>query len=284
MKIGVNGASGKLGSMIVQSLIGQSSQHQIVGITRTPPESNSNVEYRFGDYDKESSLLEAYTGLDKLFLIPSMDGRPGARSIQNVAAIKAAIAAGVGHIVFLSGCGTRETEEPHLNASYWVAEQYLMQNAPKWTILRMNSYSEMFLAQVQQSKQTGILPCLSNARIAFVSRNDIAQAAASILLNTGHAGYIYNATGPQAFSAEERAQLITEITGVDVTCKQFTKQQLLDLMLSAGVPEPLAYLGVALQEEFDTGGLDIVTGDIEKLTGKAPISLQEVIRQSIAGQ
>jgi uncharacterized protein YbjT (DUF2867 family) len=54
------------------------------------------------------------------------DLRPGARGAQNVAVIDAAVAAGVGHIIFMSMAGTREEAEPAIGASYWVAEQRLI--------------------------------------------------------------------------------------------------------------------------------------------------------------
>lgn len=49
--------------------------------------------------------------------------------------------------------------------------------------------------------------------MAFVSRDDLAGAAAGILLGDGHAGAIYNATGPVAVTGTERAAAISEITG-----------------------------------------------------------------------
>ena len=42
--------------------------------------------------------------------------------------------AGVKHVVFMSGVGTRQEEEPARGASYWRGEQHLIANAPAWTI------------------------------------------------------------------------------------------------------------------------------------------------------
>ena len=46
-----------------------------------------------------------------------------------------------------------------------------------------------------------------------MARDDVAAAAAGILIGDGHAGAIYNATGPERLSGAERAALIAEITG-----------------------------------------------------------------------
>jgi NAD(P)H dehydrogenase (quinone) len=58
-----------------------------------------------------------------------------------------------------------------------------------------------------------VLTGLAENRAAFVARGDVAAAAAGILIGDGHAGAIYNATGPERLSGAERAGLIADITG-----------------------------------------------------------------------
>lgn len=105
MKIGVSGASGKLGKGVLQHL----ARHpgiEIVGISRTP-DPQAAFESRFGDFDQPDSLGAAFAGLDRLLIIPTMSMEPGRRGEQNVVAIDAANSAGVGHVVFMSSAGTR---------------------------------------------------------------------------------------------------------------------------------------------------------------------------------
>jgi NAD(P)H dehydrogenase (quinone) len=63
-----------------------------------------------------------------------------------------------------------------------------MRTAPRWTILRMNYYAESFAQVASMSLGTGVVPGLGENRVAFVSRDDLAGAAAGILLGDGHAG------------------------------------------------------------------------------------------------
>jgi uncharacterized protein YbjT (DUF2867 family) len=91
MRIGVSGASGHLGRAVVPA---------------------GPAQGRFGDYNRPESLAEAYAGLDRLLIISTVDQEPGKRGAQNVAAIDAAVRAGVKHIVFMSAAGTRQEEEP----------------------------------------------------------------------------------------------------------------------------------------------------------------------------
>src|SRR5207253_8928664 len=74
-------------------------------------------------------------------------------------------------------------------------------------------YAESFVQQAQASLDRGVLTGLAENRVAFAARGDVAAAAAGILIGDGHAGAIYNATGPERLSGAERAALIAEITG-----------------------------------------------------------------------
>jgi NAD(P)H dehydrogenase (quinone) len=107
MKIGVSGASGHLGSATVAELLQRAGGHEVVAISRTPRTIAAPGDGRFGDYNRPESLAEAYVGLDRLLIISTADGEPGKRGAQNVAAIDAAVRAGVKHIVFMSAAGTR---------------------------------------------------------------------------------------------------------------------------------------------------------------------------------
>jgi hypothetical protein len=130
--------------------------------------------------------------------------------------------AGVKDIVFMSAVGTRQEEEPARGASYWRGEQHLIATAPAWTILRMNFYAEAFVQLAQASLNQGVLTGLAENRAAFVARGDVAAAAAGILIGDGHAGAIYNATGPERLSGAERASLIAEITGRPLALRVIT--------------------------------------------------------------
>ncbi|WP_167537955.1 NAD(P)H-binding protein [Sphingobium chlorophenolicum] len=178
----MSGASGKLGQAILAELAARGADAQVVAISRTPLAVTSSMERRAGDYDDPALLASAYAGLDRLVIIPSAEMRPGIRSRQFAAAIDAALAAGVGHVVLVSAMGTRKREEPHIIAPYWVGEQHLMRSAPAWTIVRMNYYAESFADDARMAADAGVLVGLRDNRVAYVSRDDLAAAVAGVLL------------------------------------------------------------------------------------------------------
>ncbi len=275
MKIGVSGASGHLGRAVVSELLRRARGHEVVAVTRTPETVSRPARGRFGDYDRPESLAEAYAGLDRLLIISTVD--PGKRGAQNVAAIDAAVRAGVKHIVFMSAAGTRQEEEPALGASYWRGEQRLIGTAPAWTILRMNFYAEALVQQAQASLDQGVLTGLAENRVAFVARDDVAAAAAGVLIGDGHAGAIYNATGPERLSGAKRAALIAEITGRPLAFLAITEEQLRAGLTKAGLPVAVVNTVVSIQVSFAAGAFDIVTGDVERLGGRPPKPLRDVL-------
>jgi NAD(P)H dehydrogenase (quinone) len=277
MKIGVSGASGHLGSATVAELVQRAGGHEVVAISRTPGTITAPVDGRFGDYNQPESLAEAYAGLDRLLIISTADGEPGKRGAQNVAAIDAAVRAGVKHIVFMSAAGTRQEEEPALGASYWRGEQHLITTAPAWTILRMNFYAEALVQQAQAALDRGALTGLAENRVAFVARGDVAAAAAGILIGEGHAGAIYNATGPESLSGAERAALIAEITGRPLAFLAITEERLRAGLTQAGLPVEVVNVVVSIQTSFAAGAFDIVTGDVERLGGRPAKPLRDVL-------
>jgi NAD(P)H dehydrogenase (quinone) len=281
MKIGVSGASGHLGKAVVSELLRRSSGHEVVAITRTPETVPGPAQGRFGDYDRPESLAGAYAGLDRLLVIPTLDPGPGKRGQQNIAAIDAAVRAGVKHLVFMSATGTRREEEPARGASYWRGEQQLISKAPAWTILRMNSYAEAFVPLAQAALGQGVLAGLAENRAAFVARGDVAAAAAGILMGDGHAGAIYNATGPERLSGAQRAAVIAEVAGRPVSFVVLTEEELRGGLTRAGLPAAAVNVVVSVQAGFAAGAFDILTGDVERLGGRAPRPLREVLVESL---
>lgn len=279
MKIGVNGASGQLGKATVKHLLERAAgQHSVVAISRSPEKINiEGVEARFGNYDQPESLIEAYKGLDRLLLIPSTSLQSGARSTQNIAAINAAVEAGVSHIVLMSSAGARNAQQPNISFDYFASEQHLMRTARQWSILRMSYYAEALVNEAQMSLAHGVLTGLSENKVSFVSRDDLAAAAAGLLLSEGHDGAIYTGTGPESLTGAERAELITKASGKPMAYMTLPLETLQGQLEQAGLPAEVITAIVSIQQNFSNGDFDIVTGDIEKLSGRPAQTLESIL-------
>lgn len=282
MKIGVSGASGKLGAAVAAELAARANGHDLVSISRSPENLGKTSEARHGDYDRPETLTKAYSGLDRLLIIPSSELRPGVRGGQLKTAIDAAVQAGVGHIFLFSAAGTHEEPDPSLGAAYWTGEQHLVSTAPRWTILRMSYYAEAMADEIQMSQGQGMLTGFGDERVSYVSRDDLAAAAAGALLGRGHEGAIYTGTGPSAITGPERAAIVAELLGKPISYAVITEEQLRAGLSQAGLPGPIIEALVEIKHTFVQGKFDIVTGDVERLSGRAPKSFRDVLAQKLA--
>lgn len=305
--IGIAGASGQLGQATLALLLQKLPGEKVVAISRTPEAAApAGAGRRRGDFNEYGDLVKAFTGLDRLMILPTRDLRPGMREVQHLNAVKAAIEAGVGHILFMSAAGTGQGHDNILDECYFPPEQALMRGAKEWTILRMSIYQEVLLDQALQSlakvsddehypgkvayvaseSAAGTLVSASRARISYVARDDVAAAAAGILLGQHHHGMIYNATGPQAWTLEAKAALVAEVSGRPVSGKEVTVAQYAEGLRQAKLPEYMVEMVLNFEAHIARGGYDVVTGDIEHITGRPPQGLREFLmrhRSSLVG-
>ncbi|WP_231868502.1 NAD(P)H-binding protein [Gluconobacter japonicus] len=279
----MSGASGQLGSAVVQALAETVAAENLVAISRTP-KTDLSYAGRLGDYDQSETLVAAYQGLDRLLLIPGADLRPGIRSRQMLAAVDAAAQAEVGHVFLLSATGTQREGESAVGAAYWHSEQALIKSAiPAWTILRMSYFSETLVEEVRMSLTAGGLAMLEDSRVSFVSRGDVAKAAAAALTSEGHEGAIYQLTGPETLRGKAVCRLVAQHIQRPFALNVMRAEVLRTGLLKTGLPEVVADAVVSMKARQARGAYDIVSGDIVRLTGGTPCSLAEILASTAGG-
>src|ERR1700754_1253725 len=104
MSVIVTGAAGHLGRLVVEALLERAAPEELILVTRRPAALRElrerGADVRYGDFDAPASLPGAFAGGDRMLRI-STDAM-GRRVRQHRAAIDAADAAGVRHVVFTS--------------------------------------------------------------------------------------------------------------------------------------------------------------------------------------
>lgn len=276
----VSGASGQLGSRVVALL--RAGGHTVIAGTRSPERLSAlaadGVEVRRIDFNDPDSFASALAGVDRALLI-STDAI-GARVDGQIAAVKAAAAAGVSHVVYTS---VIEADNPEMAVSedHRGTEQAIEAAFDSYTILRNNLYADMVPGAMAQAVATGKLITARGAgKIAWVQREDCARAAAAALSDGFSGARTLDITGPQALSGDEMAALFAELSGKPVVHVPVSGEALGEGLSAAGLPAPLVAALVGFDLSAEQGLLGRVSGDLAELTGAPGATLRSVLASS----
>ncbi|MBZ0275589.1 MAG: NAD(P)H-binding protein, partial [Anaerolineae bacterium] len=125
MMIGVTGASGRLGVLVLAELLQRTDAQSIVGMVRSPEKAagwaQKGITLRKGDYNDYDSLVQAMAGVDTLLFISNAN--VGNREAEHKNVVNAAKAAGVAQVVYTSITGVEA--DNMLAAGHLFTERYI---------------------------------------------------------------------------------------------------------------------------------------------------------------
>ena len=200
--LGVTGATGAVGGRIAARLAAQGATQRLIvrDPARAPQLPNATVRGATG-YGAAAAMRVALDGVDTLFLIPATEAPD--RLQQHQAAVDAAVAAGVRHLVYLSFLGAAPEATFTFARDHWHTEEYIHRTGLPFTFLRMSFYLDFIPSLVLPN---GLLKgSAGNGHLAPILRDDVAAVAAAVLLGGGHAGQTYDLTGRERFTLAEAA-------------------------------------------------------------------------------
>jgi NAD(P)H dehydrogenase (quinone) len=281
MSVIVTGASGHLGRLVAEDLLERIPAADVVLVTRHPEAlhdmTDRGVTVRYGDFDEPKSLPEALAGGERMLLISTL--AIGRRVDQHRAAIEAAAAAGLKHLVYTSfpNPGPSHPVGP-IATEHGETEQILRESGLDWTVLRNATYAELQVMPGALAVAGGKL--YTNAGeglLAAVSRDDCAAAAAAVLSTDGHTGMTYDITGGEAVSQTQLADLLSEVSGRHVELVPIGDRMLSWGLTRNGAPKPVARAIVAFGRAIREGYYDVVDPAVAGLTGRDPRTLRDVL-------
>ncbi|TFC05151.1 SDR family oxidoreductase [Cryobacterium adonitolivorans] len=281
MSIVVTGATGQLGHLIVEHLIKRGVAP--AGITavgrntaRLADLAATGVATAVIDYTDPASLAAAFTGADVLMLVSGSE--VGQRVAQHGNAITAAVAAGVGRIVYTSA-PKADTSALILAPEHKATEEALLASGVPFTILRNGWYTENYAAAVQQARETGVyLTSTGAGRVASASRSDYAEAAAVVLTTPGHENAIYELAGDIAWTGSDMAVALTEVVGRPVVFTPVSPEEHTAILTGAGLDGGTVGFVVALDGNTRDGLLAGGSSDLATLIGHPTTPLLDGLR------
>jgi NAD(P)H dehydrogenase (quinone) len=267
----ITGVTGKLGRLAIEDLLTRVPATEIAAVGRDPRKADDladrGVDVRKGDYEDPASLKAAFAGADVLLFVSSPDVTPGARPRQHGNVIDAAVAAGVGRIVYTSAISADNAAAGFL-ADHTVTEKLLADSGLPHTLLRNTFYMELVVNPgLRATVDAGELRAADNGvAVNLATIADLGRAATVAVTGDEHAGAVYELRGP-VWTLADLARTLTEVSGKDVAYR----------------PVPLEELGEAgfVHQLIASGLFAEPADDLEKLIGRAPTSLRDAVEAAL---
>ena len=279
MSIVVTGATGHLGRLTVEALLARGvPADQIVATGRRTEVladlAERGVTVRRADYSDPESLRTAFAGAEKVLLVSSSE--VGQRLPQHRNVIAAAKDAGVRLIAYTS-ITRADTSTLLLAAEHKATEQALAGSGVPHVVLRNGWYTENYTGQLATYLQHGIVGAAGTGRVSAATRADFAAAAATVLVEDGHAGAVYE-LGGAAFTMPELAATVSAATGQEVVYTDVPVEQYTQILVGAGLPEAVAAVFADGDRGVADGELFVEVTDLVALIGRAPVPLADAVR------
>jgi NAD(P)H dehydrogenase (quinone) len=281
MKIGITGATGQLGRIVIEELKRKVPSYQIVALSRSKEKAAQlGVEFRAFDYNEPGNMAEALKGIDKLLLISGSE--IGKRIEQHKNVIEAAKKAGVGLIVYTSLLHA-DTSTLVLAGEHLESERLLKSSGIPFTILRNGWYTENYTGSLSQVLTYGVLLGASgNGKISSASRLDFAEATVAALTSGGHEGKTYELAGDEAFTMNEMAAEIARQTGKSITYSNLPVDDYAAALVKAGLPEGVAQFFAGTHVSTEKGDLFDSGHELSQLIGRPTTALSKTIAAALA--
>jgi uncharacterized protein YbjT (DUF2867 family) len=261
----VLGGTGKTGRRIVEQLQARN----------VPVRIGSRSAVKPFDWENPSTWSGALQGIEAIYIsyFPDLAAPGAARTIQ--ALTELAVKAGVRKVVLLSGRGEPEAQQ---------CEEIVRNCGLEYTLLRASWFAQNF------SESYFLDPILAGdvelpagaVGEPFIDADDIADCAVAALTEAGHAGQLYEITGPRLLTFEEAIAEIARACGRKIRFRQISIEDYADRLERAQVPLPIVTLVTYLFGEVLDGRNASVTDGVIRALRRAPRDFRDYARDAAA--
>jgi uncharacterized protein YbjT (DUF2867 family) len=261
----VLGGTGKTGRRVAERLQARGAPVRIGSRSSAPP-------FDWEDRDTWAATLEGATSAYVSYY-PDL-AVPGAP--EAIAALsELAVEAGTRRLVLLSGRGEPEAQR---------AEQVLQESGADWTIVRCSWFSQNFSegAFVEQVLAGEVALPAGPVPEPFVDVEDIADVAVAALTEDGHAGQLYELTGPRLLRFDEAVAEIAEASGRPVRYVPISNDEFMGGLAQVGVPDDVRSLLAFLFTEVLDGRNAYLTDGVQRALGREPRDFADYARRTAA--
>jgi len=256
------GGTGKTGRRIAERLTSHGVATRIASRAATPS----------FDWDDQRNWDAVLDGVTTAYISYAPDvAIPGAKdSIQ--AFVDKAVEHGVKRLVLLSGRGEEEAQ---------LCEKIVQESGVEWTVVRSSWFNQNFsegefLNMVLEGAIT--LPA-GDVPEPFVDTDDIADVAVAALTEGGHAGQIYEVTGPRLLTFKDVTAEIAHASGREIQYIQIPHESFAAGITESGAPDEIAWLLDYLFSTVLDGRNAYLCDGVQRALGREPRDFAEYARR-----
>ncbi|MGH8792529.1 MAG: NAD(P)H-binding protein [Stackebrandtia sp.] len=262
------GGTGKVGRRLVPRL-------RLAG--RRVRVASRSGQPRF-DWHDRSTWTPALSGVDTVYLAAAGDPDP----VDDF--VKQAVAAGVRRLVAQSG---RQIEQFGEGSDVFAVQHAVRNSGVEWTVLQPNNFNQnfdtpgedMFLKPLLDGELA--LP-IGETGEPFVDTEDIAEVAAAVLTEDGHAGHVYELSGPRDLSFGEAVEMISTASGRPMAYRDVPPEDFSAGLRSAGAPEALITFLDAMFAFMRAGKTSSPADGVQQVLGREPIAFETYVARAAA--
>ncbi len=278
----ITGATGQLGSAVIQHLLTKIPASQIAAFVRDAGKAaglqEKGVSIRVGTYDDTVALDSAMQGIEKVLLISGGDADNALQQHQNV--VDAAKKAGVKCIAYTG----RSLKDPStlvnkLMNRHFQTEDYIKESGLNYALFRNILYMDVLPLFVgKQVFDTGIHLPAGDGKVSFALRGEMGEAMAKVLLDSDCDNQTYNFTGSETYSFEDVANALSELSGKEVKYSAVTPAEFEAQMKGRSIPDFMVPRMIGFITDIKNGQETTLSPDLENKLGRKPVSLKEGLK------
>ena len=261
----VTTATGKTGSRVAARLLAAGRPVRLGSRRADPP----------FDWADPATWAPALDGVGAAYLayVPDIALPGAAEAIGAVATL--AVDRGVERLVLLSGRGEPGAER---------AERFVQDSGAAWTVVRSAFFAQNFTEGFWfDAVADGGFPLhVDDVAEPFVDVDDVADIAAAALLDDGHAGRMYEVTGPRLLTFTEALGEITRVTGRPVELVRISAGEMRDGLVAAELPVEDATALVDLFSDVLDGRNAHLADGVQQALGRPAGDFADVVRAAAA--
>jgi NAD(P)H dehydrogenase (quinone) len=273
--LAITEAAGELGKRVASRLAEHGIVQRLVIADRDQAPQLSGADVAHASYEDSARMRRALTGVHTLAMVSARESPDLAE--ENAAVVDAAAEAGVERIVYLSLLSAAPDATFTFARDQFRTEEHARATGLSCTFLRPSPYIDLIPSLC--SADGVIKNAAGDGRVACVTRDDVADAAAVVLTTRDHDNRTYDVTGAEGQTMAEIADELARATGRSITYERQTLEDGRSAQSANGGDVREVDGWVTRFAAIAADEMDVVSDTVVRLTGREPETLAQFLRR-----